>query len=85
MMIFLAGLVWLAIVAGTLYLMKNLGLLDKFLGGKLGCCCGGLSKIAKAPCASKEESVPVQAQAAPEEPAATAPADSQTPSDGAGA
>ena len=72
-MVFLAGLVWLAIVLGTLYLMKNLGLLDKILGGKLGCCCGGLSKAAKAPCASKEE------------PASSAPADSQTPSDGAGA
>ena len=84
-MVFLAGLVWLAIVLGTLYLMKNLGLLDKILGGKLGCCCGGLSKAAKAPCASKEESAPVQAQAAPEEPASPAPADPQTPSDGAGA
>ena len=84
-MVFLAGLVWLAIVAGTLYLMKNLGLLDKVLGGKLGCCCGGLSKIAKAPCASKEESAPVQAQAAPEEPASAAPADPQTPADGADA
>ena len=84
-MFFVALLVWLAIVAGILYLMKNLGLLDKFLCGKLGCCCGGLSKAAKAPCASKEESAPVQAQAAPEEPAPAAPADPQTPSDGAGA